>query len=135
MFEKIPEDKLSFNNESSLKSVRKAVEQESKSSFNSDFAISIDTSYYCDSKFQRKIQESKSNLNKINLIGAKYNKCSLSVKRENIVFSKSFLNKIKDVVEDDLTDAEKAKELDKLFKDYGYYIPLKNILEDIFIMK
>ena len=35
--------------------------------------------------------------NKLYLIGGKYNICSLSVKRENIVFSKSFLNKIKDL--------------------------------------
>ena len=125
MFEEISEDKLSFKKENSLNYEKKEIEQESKSSYNYDFAISIDTSFYCDGKFQRKIQETKGNLNKIYLTGAKYNNCSLSVKRENIVFSKSFLNKIKDVVEDDLTDAEKAKELDKLFKDYGYYIPLK----------
>jgi len=125
MFEEIPKDKLSFQNESEFNLVKKVVEQESKSSYNYDFAISIDTSFYCDGKFKRKVQETKDNSNIIHLIGAKYYNCSLSVKRENIVFSKSFLNKIKDIVEDDLTDAEKAKELDKLFKDYGYYIPLK----------
>ena len=124
-FEEISEDKLSFKNETSMLQNTKEVEQESKISYNSDFSISIDISFYCDAKFHRKVQEKKDNSNKIYLIGAKYNVRSLSVKRENIVFSKSFLNKIKDVAEDDLTDTEKAKELDKLFKDYGYYIPLK----------
>jgi hypothetical protein len=125
MFEEISEDKLSFKKETSLNSHKTEVDEESKSSYNSDFSISIDISIYCDAKFKRKVQESKEHSNKIYLIGAKSNVCSLSVKRENIVFSKFFLNKIKDVAEDDLTDAEKAKELDKLFKDFGYYIPLK----------
>ena len=35
--------------------------------------------------------------NKLDLLGEKCNICSLSIKRENIVFSKSFLNKIKDL--------------------------------------
>jgi len=103
MFEEIPKDKLSFQNESEFNLVKKVVEQESKSSYNYDFAISIDTSFYCDGKFKRKVQETKDNSNIIHLIGAKYYNCSLSVKRENIVFSKSFLNKIKDIVEDDFS--------------------------------
>jgi hypothetical protein len=125
MFEEISEDKLSFKKETSYNFKKIGVDQESKSFYNSDFLISIDTSFYCDAKFQSKVQALNGNSNKINLIGAKSTVCSLSVKRENIVFSKFFLNKTKDVAEDDLTDAEKAKELDKLFKDYGYYIPLK----------
>ena len=63
--------------------------------------------------------------NKLYLISAKYNICSLSIKRDNIIFNKSFLNKIKDLSDDDITDAEKAKELDIIFHNYGYYIPLK----------
>ena len=123
--EEISEDKLSFIKESSYSVKKIEVEQEEKSSYNSDFSVSIDTSVYCDAKFQRKVKESNGKSNKKYLIGGKYNICSLSVKRENIVFSKSFLNKIKDIADDEITNAEKAKELDTIFKDYGYYIPLK----------
>ena len=124
-FQEISEDKLSFIKENSY-SVRKVeVEKEFKSSYNSDFSVSIDTSFYCDAKFQRKAKESNGNSNKMYLTGGKFVICSLSVKRENIVFSESFLNKIKDIADDEITNAEKAKQLDTIFKDYGYYIPLK----------
>ena len=79
MFEEISEDKLSFKKETSLNSHKTEVDEESKSSYNSDFSISIDISIYCDAKFKRKVQESKEHSNKIYLIGAKSNVCSLSV--------------------------------------------------------
>lgn len=123
--EEISVDKLSFKKENSYSLKKVEVEQELKSSYSSDFSLSIDTSFYCDAKFQTKIKNSEGRSNKLYLIGAKYNICSLSIKRENIVFSNSFLNKIKDLSDDDITDAEKAKELDIIFHNYGYYIPLK----------
>jgi hypothetical protein len=125
MFEAITSDKITFKKESSYSLKKVEVDQELNSSDNSDFLISIDTSFYYDTKFKRKTQEVKDYTNKKFLFGGKYNICSLSAKKENIVFSETFLNKIKHLAENDLTDAEKAKELDKMFKDYGYYIPLK----------
>ena len=118
-------EKLILKKESSESLMKIEVDQELKSSYNSDFLISVDTSYYCDAKFQKKIQETKDNSNKKFLVGGKYKICSLSAKKENIAFSETFLNKIKHLAENDLTNTEKAKELDKMFKDYGYYIPLK----------
>ena len=118
-------EKLILKKESSESLMKIEVDQELKSFYNSDFLISVDTSFYCDAKFQRKIQETKDNSNKKFLVGGKYKICSLSAKKENIAFSETFLNKIKHLAENDLTNTEKAKELDKMFKDYGYYIPLK----------
>lgn len=69
----------------------------------------FDTSFYYDSKFKRKAQKLNGNSNKMYLIDENYKVCNLSFKRENIIFSKSFLNKIKDVVEDDLTDIRRLK--------------------------
>ena len=77
-------------------------------------------------KFKSKIEEVKNEVQKTSYIIVKKKISSLSVKRDNIEANKSFKKKIEEIAYEELySDEEKASKLDKLFNEYGYFIPLK----------
>jgi len=66
---------------------------------------------------------------------AKYDLGSLSINNDDISLSDQMKKKINYIAEDNsLNDIEKAEELDKIFKSYGYFIPLKINLGGQFII-
>ena len=112
------------------------IEQNSKISNSDNIGISIlgdINPFFCDFIFKAKIdsvdQESKSSLNII----VKSQISSLSIKRKDIIFDDSFLNKIKKIgLDESYNDKEKALQLNKIFQNYGHFVPLKIYLGGYF---
>ena len=104
--------------------------QESKSSNseNIDFSLSgvIDILFHSNIKFKRKIENIKNESQDSLYIIVKKKISSLAVKRSDIKANESFKKKIEEIAcEEIYSDEEKASKLDKLFNEYGYFIPLK----------
>lgn len=100
----------------------------SSNSENIDFSFSgkLDIIFHSNAKFKSKIEEVKNEVQKTSYIIVKKKISSLSVKRDNIEANKSFKKKIEEIAYEELySDEEKASKLDKLFNEYGYFIPLK----------
>ena len=85
------------------------------------------TVLYDESNFKLHIENLKKrvyDINSVLLIG-KYNLGSLSIKIEDVSISEQLNKKINDIADNSyLSDSWKAKELEKIFESYGYFIPL-----------
>ena len=80
------------------------------------------------------IKEGEINSNSSFLI-AKYDLGSLGINNDDVLLNAQMKNKINYIAEDNsLNDTEKAEELDKIFKSYGFFIPLKINLGGQFIV-
>lgn len=103
-----------------------------------DISLSADISiYHNDINFKNHfeyIKEKEENSNSCFLI-AKYDLGSLSINNDDISLSDQMKKKINNIAEDNfLNDIEKAEELDKIFKSYGFFIPLTINLGGQFIV-
>lgn len=58
-----------------------------------------------------------------------------SIKKEDIVLSKSLINDLEELAEKTCDDKTKAKKLDEIFKKTGYFVPLKVYVGGVFIFK
>ena len=83
-----------------------------------------------------------SQINNIHIKKAKYSSkiikkilYSYSVKKEDIILTKSLINEFTKLADKTCDDKEKAKTLDKIFKKTGYFIPLKVYVGGIYILK
>ena len=66
----------------------------------------------------------------------KYYCASINIKTEDIKLDKLFVDKINKIAfSDDLIEVRKAYEIDKLFENYGFYIPQKIYLDASYIRK
>ena len=135
-FEDISRDKIKYVKEAIFSYDKINIEQNSKISNSDNIGISIlgdINPFFCDFIFKAKIdsvdQESKSSLNII----VKSQISSLSIKRKDIIFDDSFLNKIKKIgLDESYNDKEKALQLNKIFQNYGHFVPLKIYLGGYF---
>ena len=50
---------------------------------------------------------------------------SITIKEEDVTFRPLFIKKFEQIANIPASDEEKAKKLDELFKDIGFYVPLK----------
>ena len=130
MLENTSPSKLIYLKEDYYEFNRIEISQESKSSNseNIEFSFSgkFDILFHSNIKFKSKVEEVKSESQKTTYIIVKKKVSSLSVKRDDIEANPSFKKKIEEIAnEESYTDDEKASKLDKLFNEYGYFIPLK----------
>ena len=121
---------LIYVKEDSYQYDRFELDQESKNSnFETiDFALSSDISYFlhCDGKYKSKVEQAKKKSIKILYYIVKKKLFSLFIKRSDIIINEAFKQKIEDIANEELyTEEEKARELAKLFNEYGYFVPLK----------
>lgn len=117
----LKEDKYLFN--------KIEIEEESSSSNSEivDFSIAGNFKFlfHCDVKFKSKIEEAKKESKKSLFLIIKKVLSSLTIKRSDIEINESFKKKIEDIAdEDSFSDEEKAIKLDKIFNEYGNFIPL-----------
>lgn len=125
-----PLDKLMFEKDYDYEFSKVEIDKESKitNSENFDLALSCNFKFlfYCDAKYKNKIDEVKKGSTKNSLLMVKKRLSTLSVKRKNIQLNDNFKKKIEDIAnEESYSDEKKALKLDKLFTEYGYFIPLK----------
>ena len=124
----IPESKVRFTEKYSSVVENIKSYQLTKVSGKFDTSISTDISiFHNDFNFQahvQKIKDEEYNSDSTYLI-AKYNLGSLSINNDDISMSDEMKKKINYISEDiTLNDIDKAKELDKIFRSYGFFIPL-----------
>ena len=60
---------------------------------------------------------------------------SIRLNKKDISLNKELLNKIYDIVNNNLTNESKAEKLEEIFQEYGYYIPLTFYLGGMLIME
>ena len=130
MLENTSPSKLIYLKEDYYEFNRIEISQESKSSNSENIEFSFsgkyDILFHSSVKFKSKVDEVKSESQKTTYIIVKKKVSSLSVKRDDIEANPSFKKKIEEIANEELyTDDEKASKLDKLFNEYGYFIPLK----------
>ena len=68
-----------------------------------------------------------------NTIMGKYKLYSFNINEEDLSFKKNFIDKFNIIVNDNSSDEIKAKEIDKIFENFGYYIPLKIYIGGLFL--
>ena len=125
-----PLDKLIFEKEYDYEYSKIEIDQESSStnSENVDLALSCNLNFlfHNDIKFKNKVEEAKKESNKNSILMVKKKLFSISMKRKHMEPDEFFLKKIKDIAnQESLSDEEKALKLDKIFNEYGYFIPSK----------
>ena len=106
-------------------------ESKTSSSENYDLTLScdIDFVFHSDFKFNIKIEEITNGSKNISYIMIKKKLASLTILEEDIQLRDFYKKKIIALANKDLYSVEdKAKELDELFDDIGYYIPKKIII-------
>ena len=128
-FEDISPDKIKYEKEAFFSYDKKNIEQNSQISNSDNIGISIigdKIPFLSDFIFKAKIDSVyQKSINNTNII-VKSQISSLSIKRKDIKFDDSFLNKIKKIgLDESYNDEEKASLLNNIFKSYGYFIPLK----------
>ena len=68
-----------------------------------------------------------------NLIIGKYKLYSFNINEGELSFNSHFLKKFEEIANNSSSDQIKAKEIDEIFENQGYYIPLKIYIGGIFI--
>jgi hypothetical protein len=120
----IPKERIEFQEENKLSSMK----NENKD----NFAIVDDTNvsaglslYFNDLNFNFKKTNSRINERNSNSFIVKRKLYSITIKEEDISFRPLFLNKFENIANSPYSDETKADQLDELFKEIGFFIPLK----------
>ena len=120
----IRKERIEFQEENKLSSM--------KNDHKDNFALVNDTNasvglslYFNDLNFN--LQKANSRINERNSSSfiVKRKLYSITIKEEDISFRPLFLNKFENIANSYSSDVEKAEQLDELFKDIGFFIPLK----------
>ena len=94
------------------------------------------TIYHSKFNFDSKINELFEENRKFSYFIVKYIYGFINIKTEDIKLDKTFQNEINKIAfEDEFNDKEKADKIDKLFENYGFYIPQKIYLGASYIRK
>ena len=101
--------------------------QESKHDFQiiMDRDLSEDISAYGNFKFDGKIRGKKESSSSKQLFIGEFKLYSFNIRQEDLAFSKYYIYKFQQVANNNLSDEEKVKQLEDIFKNTGYYIPKK----------
>ena len=101
--------------------------QESKHDFQMiiDKDLSEDISAYGNFKFDGKIRGKKESSSSKQLFIGEFKLYSFNIRQEDLAFSKYYIDKFQQVANNNLSDEEKAKQLEDIFNNTGYYIPKK----------
>jgi len=120
----IPKDRIEFQEENKLSSM--------ENNHKDNFAMVDDTNvsaglslYYNDLNFNLKKANSRIYEKNSNSFIVKRKLYSITIKEEDISFRPLFLNKFENIAKSPYSDEIKADQLDDLFKDIGFFIPLK----------
>ena len=123
--EEIPLKKMEFREEN-LYSAQE-VESNLKSSIIDDNEVSLGISLLQnDANFKLKTGKDFQYKSSSKTIIAKKKIYSITIKEEDIIIKDIYCERLKEIAKDfDLSDEGKAEKLEKIFKDTGFYIPLK----------
>jgi len=101
--------------------------QESKHDFQIiiDKDLSEDISAYGNFKFEAKIRGKKESSSSKQLFIGEFKLYSFNIRQEDLAFSKYYIDKFQQVANNSLSNEEKSKQLEDIFKNTGYYIPKK----------
>ena len=129
-FDDISSDKIKYEKESFFSYDKIYIEENSQISKSDNIGISIISDkipFFSDYAYKGKIESVSRDYSTNSLyIIVKSQISSLSIKREDIKFYYSFINKIKKIGFDiSYSDRQKASLLNNIFKNYGFFIPLK----------
>lgn len=120
----ISKDRIEFQEENKLSSM--------KNDHKDNFAIVNDTNvsaglslFFNDLNFNLKKANSRTYENNSSSFIVKRKLYSITIKEEDISFRPLFLNKFEKIANSPYSDETKAEQLDELFKDIGFFIPLK----------
>ena len=126
-FKSIPFKKFHFTMEKDFKF--ETFETELTSTTSTVSLVSLDafaniSLYHCDSMFELKAKNT-TNYNKTSkyLVG-KFILYSISIDPDDIHFTDFIIDELKNITDNFKSDSQKGKELDDMFKEYGFYIPL-----------
>ena len=78
-----------------------------------------------DHKFKHQANNIKSEEKKYNYLLGKYILYYINIKPDNIKFSKHYKDQISDIIKHYHDDKERFKNLDELFQNIGFYVPLQ----------
>ena len=81
-------------------------------------------------KYAKSIQDKR---DEDNTIMGKYKLYSFNINEEYLSFKQNFIDKFNIMAKDNSSDEIKAKEIDKIFENFGYYIPLKIYIGGLFL--
>ena len=114
------------------------INEESKTSSSEDLSLSCDIDYiiHSDIKYKNKIEEITNESKKVSYIMVKKKLASFSINREDIHLTDFYKTKIEELANQESDSVEeKAKDLDELFADIGYFIPTKIIIGGYFYVQ
>ena len=132
-FQSIPLDKFHFTKEEDSKF--ETFETELTSSTISLISIDAFTDisvFHCDSTFTKKAKNKNNYYKTRKFLVGKFILYSINIDPDDIHFTDFIINEIKNVSNTVKNDYQNGKELDNIFKEYGFYIPLTVYIGGIF---
>lgn len=98
----------------------------------SNFQYDI-SSIHNKSNFLKKAKAVQKKTHKNHIIIGKYKLYSFNINEGDLSYKKHFLDKFENIVNSNSSDTIKAKEIDEIFENQGYYIPLKIYIGGLFL--
>ena len=135
--ENIPKSNIIYKREEF--SYIQKIEQSQMGNINENIEASIQADiiiYHSKFNFDFQVNEIINKYRTFSYYIVKYYCASINIKTEDIKLDKLFVDKINKIAfSDDLIEVRKAYEIDKLFENYGFYIPQKIYLGASYIRK
>ena len=88
--------------------------------------------FHCDSTFTKKAKNKNNYYKTRKFLVGKFILYSINIDPDDIHFTDFIINEIKNVSNTVKNDYQNGKELDNIFKEYGFYIPLTVYIGGIF---
>lgn len=127
-------DKIKIISEDSFEIAKRKEMNDSQTIDFSNYQFDISV-IHNNANFLKKTKSNQKTSYKNNSIIGKYKLYSFNINEGDLSFNQYFIDKFNNIANDISSDTIKAKEIDEIFENQGYYIPLKIYIGGLFINK